>query len=77
MKQAIVHPGTTVQVIDTPIPVPHADQVVIKVACSGCNPKGMVASTTFCRLVPEDHVLMALLKRLQSARMDKDGDEPG
>ena len=40
MKEAIVRPGTLVEIIESPIPVPNADQLVIKVVCSGCNPKG-------------------------------------
>ena len=42
MKEALVQPGALVETIDSPIPVPKADQVVIKVICSGCNPKGML-----------------------------------
>ena len=39
MKEAIVSPGPKVQIIDSPIPKPEADQVVIKVIVSGSNPK--------------------------------------
>jgi hypothetical protein len=39
MYELIIHPGPKVEVIDSPIPVPNDDQVVIKVIVSGCNPK--------------------------------------
>ncbi|KAG8525576.1 putative secondary metabolism biosynthetic enzyme [Bacidia gigantensis] len=39
MKEALVSAGPKVQVIDSTIPVPEADQVVIKVVISGTNPK--------------------------------------
>ncbi|KAI0845444.1 GroES-like protein [Daldinia vernicosa] len=39
MKEAIVAPGTKVQIIDSPIPKPGADEVLIKVVVSGSNPK--------------------------------------
>lgn len=39
MKEAIVHPSITVDIIDSPIPKPTADQVLIKVVVSGSNPK--------------------------------------
>lgn len=39
MKEAIVHKGPKVEIIDSPIPVPEPDQVVTKVVVSGSNPK--------------------------------------
>ncbi|KAI9716470.1 MAG: hypothetical protein M1812_005365 [Candelaria pacifica] len=39
MKEAIVHPGPRVEIKDSPIPAPNADQVLIKVVVSGSNPK--------------------------------------
>jgi NADPH2:quinone reductase len=39
MKEAIVHAGEKVEIINVPIPTPEADQVVIKVVVSGSNPK--------------------------------------
>ncbi|KAI5918648.1 GroES-like protein [Camillea tinctor] len=39
MKEAIVAAGPKVQIIDSPIPKPTADQLVIKVVVSGSNPK--------------------------------------
>ncbi|KAI1500201.1 GroES-like protein [Biscogniauxia marginata] len=39
MKEAVVGPGPKVQIIDSPIPKPNADQVVTKVVVSGSNPK--------------------------------------
>ncbi|KAI0150123.1 GroES-like protein [Hypoxylon sp. NC0597] len=39
MKEAIVAPGTKVNIIDSPIPKPNADQILIKVVVSGSNPK--------------------------------------
>ena len=47
MKEAIVKPGTVVQLIDSPIPVPNADQIVVKVVCAGCNPKGLLCATAW------------------------------
>ncbi|KAL2851314.1 chaperonin 10-like protein [Aspergillus pseudodeflectus] len=39
MKEAIVHKGATVEIVDSPVPTPNADQVLIKVVVSGTNPK--------------------------------------
>ncbi|KAF2675578.1 zinc-binding oxidoreductase-like protein ToxD, partial [Lentithecium fluviatile CBS 122367] len=39
MKEAIVHPGVKVEIVDSPIPEPGPEQVVIRVVVSGCNPK--------------------------------------
>ncbi|KAI0437536.1 GroES-like protein [Xylaria telfairii] len=39
MKEAVVSKGPKVQIIDSPVPEPGADQVVIKVVVSGSNPK--------------------------------------
>lgn len=39
MKEAIIYAGPKVEIIDSPIPKPNADQVVIKVVYSGSNPK--------------------------------------
>lgn len=39
MKEALVHGGPKVQIIDSPVPAPGSDQVVIKVVVSGSNPK--------------------------------------
>lgn len=39
MKEAFVSKGPKVQIVDSPIPKPGADQVVIKVVVSGSNPK--------------------------------------
>lgn len=39
MKEAVVHKGPKVQVIDSPIPKPGPGQVVTKVIYSGSNPK--------------------------------------
>ncbi|KAF2828027.1 GroES-like protein [Ophiobolus disseminans] len=39
MKEAIVHSAEKVEIIDSPIPTPESDQVVIRVIASGCNPK--------------------------------------
>ncbi|KAF2090918.1 GroES-like protein [Saccharata proteae CBS 121410] len=39
MKEAIVHNADKVEIVDSPIPQPGADQVVIKVIVSGSNPK--------------------------------------
>ncbi|KAG7284858.1 hypothetical protein NEMBOFW57_009473 [Staphylotrichum longicolle] len=39
MKEALVSKGPKVQIVDTPIPTPNDDQVLIKVIVSGSNPK--------------------------------------
>ena len=39
MKEAIVHPGPKVQIVDSDIPKPQAGEVLIKVVVSGSNPK--------------------------------------
>ncbi|KAK0251900.1 hypothetical protein LTR91_006450 [Friedmanniomyces endolithicus] len=39
MKEAIVHKGPRVEIIDSEIPKPGPGQVVTKVVVSGCNPK--------------------------------------
>ncbi|OAL46077.1 GroES-like protein [Pyrenochaeta sp. DS3sAY3a] len=39
MKEAIVHSADKVEIVDSPIPTPGPDQVVIRVIASGCNPK--------------------------------------
>ncbi|KKY19419.1 putative alcohol dehydrogenase-like protein [Diplodia seriata] len=39
MKEAFVHPGVKVEIVDSPIPTPNDDQVLIKVVVSGSNPK--------------------------------------
>ncbi|KAL2194982.1 alcohol dehydrogenase-like protein [Corynascus similis CBS 632.67] len=39
MKEALVSKGTRVQIVDTPIPEPNENQVLIKVVVSGSNPK--------------------------------------
>ncbi|KAK3292814.1 alcohol dehydrogenase-like protein [Chaetomium fimeti] len=39
MKEALVSKGTQVQIVDSPIPTPNEDQVLIKVIASGSNPK--------------------------------------
>ena len=39
-KQVIVHPSIdAIDIIDTPIPAPGNDEVVIKVIVAGSNPK--------------------------------------
>lgn len=39
MKEAVVHPEFNVEIVDSPIPEPNDDQVLIKVVVSGSNPK--------------------------------------
>ncbi|KAF2198248.1 GroES-like protein [Delitschia confertaspora ATCC 74209] len=39
MKEAIVDPETNVKIVDSPIPEPGPEQVVIRVVVSGSNPK--------------------------------------
>jgi NADPH2:quinone reductase len=39
MKEALVSSDLTVQIVDSPIPLPGPGEVLIKVKCAGCNPK--------------------------------------
>ena len=39
MKEAILHKGLRVEIIDSPIPTPDPAQVITKVVVSGSNPK--------------------------------------
>ena len=39
MKEALVGKETKVQIVDSPIPAPGPDEVLIKVVVSGTNPK--------------------------------------
>lgn len=39
MKEAIVSGGPRVSIVNSPIPEAGPDQVLIRVICSGCNPK--------------------------------------
>ncbi|KAL2186383.1 alcohol dehydrogenase-like protein [Thermothelomyces heterothallicus CBS 203.75] len=39
MKEALVSKGTQVEIVDSPIPNPNENQVLIKVVVSGSNPK--------------------------------------
>ncbi|EKG18492.1 Alcohol dehydrogenase superfamily zinc-containing [Macrophomina phaseolina MS6] len=39
MKEAIIHSAEKVEIVDSPVPKPGPNQVVIKVAVSGSNPK--------------------------------------
>ncbi|KAK9428917.1 hypothetical protein V1505DRAFT_357337 [Lipomyces doorenjongii] len=39
MKEAIVQTGLSVQIVDSPVRTPNADQILIKVAVSDSNPK--------------------------------------
>jgi NADPH2:quinone reductase len=39
MKEAIVQKDLSVKIVDSPIPTPNHDQVIVKVAFSGMNPK--------------------------------------
>lgn len=39
MKEAILHKGLKIEIIDSPIPTPEPSQVVTKVVVSGSNPK--------------------------------------
>ena len=39
MKEAIVHKGPVVEIVDSHIPEPGPDDVVTKVVFSGSNPK--------------------------------------
>lgn len=46
MKEAIVKKDLTVEIVDSPIPQPGPDQVVIKVIASGSNPKDWCVTVT-------------------------------
>ncbi|KAF9729385.1 hypothetical protein PMIN06_011073 [Paraphaeosphaeria minitans] len=39
MKELIIHHGPRVEHVDSPVPSPTQDEVVIKVTVAGCNPK--------------------------------------
>ncbi|KAJ4349465.1 uncharacterized protein N0V89_008080 [Didymosphaeria variabile] len=39
MKELIIHEGPRVEQINSPIPVPKDDEIVIEVVVAGCNPK--------------------------------------
>ena len=39
MKEALVHPDLHVEIVESPLPVPNDDQVLIKIIVSGSNPK--------------------------------------
>ncbi|KAH8699104.1 chaperonin 10-like protein [Talaromyces proteolyticus] len=39
MLEVIIHPGPRTELIESPIPIPNHDQVVIRVVVSGSNPK--------------------------------------
>ncbi|CAG9981337.1 unnamed protein product [Clonostachys byssicola] len=39
MKEVIVSNGTSIEIIDSPIPIPQNGEVLIRVIASGCNPK--------------------------------------
>lgn len=63
-KQAIVQPSIeAVEIIDTPIPTPKDNEVVIKVAVAGSNPKDWkwphryVFQTPACSRTSEAHIL--------------------
>jgi NADPH:quinone reductase-like Zn-dependent oxidoreductase len=55
MKEAIVQTDLSVQIVDSPIPTPNADQVLIKVAVSGCNPKDWYAQAQPSSLDADKH----------------------
>lgn len=48
MKEIIVHPlpEITTELVDSPVPVPAGDQVLIKVAVVGSNVKGEIINPT-------------------------------
>ncbi|KAI1338853.1 GroES-like protein [Xylariaceae sp. FL0016] len=54
MKEAIIHLGPKVEIVDVPIPKPNPDQVVIKVVVSGSNPKDWKVPEWFPELPPVD-----------------------
>ena len=39
MREAIVRVGTKVDIIDSPVPNPGRDQILMKIVVSGSNPK--------------------------------------
>ncbi|KAF2773346.1 GroES-like protein [Teratosphaeria nubilosa] len=51
MKEAKVNKGTTVEIVDSPIPTPGPTQILTKVVYSGCNPKDWKRAETF----PDKH----------------------
>ena len=45
-KEALVYDDITVRIVDSPIPSPKPNEVLIKVAVSGSNPKDWYVSVT-------------------------------
>ena len=41
MLEAIVQPSLEVEIVQSPVPTPGKGEVLIKVICSGVNPKGI------------------------------------
>lgn len=39
MHEIIVHEGPRTEAVDSPIPKPGSNQIIIKVEVAGCNPK--------------------------------------
>lgn len=64
MKEALIHKGPKVQIIDSPVPKAGPNQIVTKVVYSGSNPKDWKVPGTlpFSRL--------GVLTLLIEARMD-------
>lgn len=38
MKEVLIHPGLRAEIVESPIPKPATDQLVIKTMVSGANP---------------------------------------
>lgn len=55
MKEAIIHPGTTVSIRDSPMPVPRSNEVVTKVIVSGSNPKDWYVAALVYKLLACSH----------------------
>ncbi|RYP47441.1 hypothetical protein DL768_006503 [Monosporascus sp. mg162] len=56
MKEALVSAGPKVRIVDSPVPKPNADQVLIKVVVSGSNPKDWKASLRQHYFYPGDDI---------------------
>lgn len=52
MKEAIVAKGPQVQIVESEIPTPGPDQLVIRVVVSGSNPKDCTFADRFCWGLP-------------------------
>jgi NADPH:quinone reductase-like Zn-dependent oxidoreductase len=68
MLEAIVQPSLEVEIIQSAVPTPGEGEILIKVICSGVNPKGIRLAT----VIPS----CAHLARLEVRRIYQHAIEP-